>query len=64
MAPDEVDVPPAQRDELAAAQPGEGRCQVDRGVLLGAGRPHECMDLLGAKTSISVVRRMTGFSTS
>jgi hypothetical protein len=43
----EVDVAPAQRDQLATAQTREGGRDVDRGVLLAAGRAHEREYLLG-----------------
>ena len=43
----EVDVAPAQCDELAAAQAGEGGGEVDRGVLLGRGGADERHDVLG-----------------
>jgi hypothetical protein len=43
----EVDVARAQRDELSAAQAGEGGGQKQRRVLLGRRRARERVDLLG-----------------
>ena len=43
----EVDVPPAQRDELTAPQADERGGEEQRGVLLGRRRPRERVDLLG-----------------
>src|SRR4051812_15625691 len=43
----EVDVAPAQRDQLPAPQAGERGGQEDRGVLLALGRTHQGEDLLG-----------------
>jgi hypothetical protein len=43
----EVDVAPAQRDELAAAQTGERGREKERGVLLGHRRAREGVDLFG-----------------
>jgi hypothetical protein len=43
---DEVDVAPAQGDELAAAQPRKAGGEEQRSVLLGGGRAGERVDLL------------------
>ena len=45
----EVDVSPAESDELAAAEAGERGREEDRRVLLGLGRPDEGPDLLGGE---------------
>jgi hypothetical protein len=42
----EIDIPPPQREQLAATQPSERRCEVERRILLACGRAHEGMNLL------------------
>src|SRR6188472_64890 len=45
----EIHVAPAQRQQLAHSQTGEGRRMEDRCVLIRLRRPDECQDLFGAQ---------------
>jgi hypothetical protein len=54
----EVDVAPAQRPQLAHAQPGECRDDEDRGVLVIDGRVSEGIDLLGREDVDVATRRL------
>jgi hypothetical protein len=56
----EVDVAPAQREELAAAQSGEGGGEEDGGVLVVAGGADERVDLLATASSARASARCPG----
>jgi hypothetical protein len=60
----EVDVAPAQRNELAAAQTGERCREEDRPLVLGVRRADEGPHLLRPEDLDLVVARKCGFSTS
>jgi hypothetical protein len=59
----EVEVAPAQRDELASPKAGERGGKLDRGVLFGCRGAHERHHVLG-REHVDVRRVWTGFSRS